>query len=295
LAGEVRELSKAKEKIAGVKISAFNSNGDLIDSTRSDSTGRFTLDLPFDQDFKIRGEKDGFETLVDLGFSTKGKPFGVDSLTLPLWRQNLFSRGRIFSKETQSILPGVAVVLHNLTDGSSDTLIVDETGEYRFLVRPGKNYRIVATKEGFIPDGFILDTKDILEGNLLNDIVLEEVYIDKEVILFDYDKAEIKGDAIKMLSKVVRTMIKFPRATLNIGAHSDSRGSHNYNTELSKKRAQSTRDYFLARGIPASRIEVTWFGEELILNRCSDGVECPEEEHSMNRRAELKVQKEPVD
>jgi hypothetical protein len=48
-------------------------------------------------------------------------------------------------------------------------------------------------------------------------------------------------------------------------------------------------------GINKSRIHLSWFGEELVLNRCSDGVECPEEEHSKNRRAELKVQKEPID
>ena len=49
-------------------------------------------------------------------------------------------------------------------------------------------------------------------------------------------------------------------------------------------------NYFVNQGIAKSRIEAVGFGEELILNRCSDGVICPEEEHSKNRRAELKVQ-----
>lgn len=290
LMGEVHELNAGQKRIPGVRISAFNSNGDLIDSARSDSQGNFTLDLPFDQDFHIRGEKEGFETLRDVPFSTRGKPFGIDSLALPMWRKNLFSKGRIFSNETQSILPDAGVVLKNLTDGTVDSLRVDSLGEYGFLVRPGKKYRIEAAKEGYITEGFNLDTKGLVEGDLLNDIVLEEIYMDKEIIFFDYDKTAVKVAAARQVDELVRTLRRYPRATINVGAHADSRGTHPYNMRLSKRRAESVRDYLVSRGIPLSRIKLSWFGEELVLNRCSDGVECPEEEHSKNRRAELKVQ-----
>lgn len=295
LLGEVREMNKPDKPVAGVKISAFNGNGDLIDSARADAAGRFSLDLPFDQDFKIRGEKEGYETLQDLPFSTRGKPFGIDSLVLPLWKQNLFSKGRIFSNETQSVLPGVTVTLQNLTDGLTDTLVVDKSGAYQFLVKPGRKYRIEGAKTGYITNGFNLDTKGLVEGDLLNDIVMEEIYMDKEVILYDYDKYDITGAAARQLDEIVRTLRRFPRATVNIGAHSDSRGTHPYNMQLSKKRAQSAGEYLVSKGIALSRIHLSWFGEELVLNRCSDGVECPEEEHSRNRRGEVKVQKEPVD
>ena len=237
---------------------------------------------------------DGFETLKDLAFSTRGKPFGIDSLLLSIWRQDLFAKGRIFSNETQSILPGAAVILHDLSDGSTDTLIVDQTGEYGFLVKPDRKYQIEGSREGFIPNGFNLDTKDLVEGDLLNDILMEEIYIDKETILFDYDKANVTESSIKPLKNIIRTLARFPHATINIGAHSDSRGTHEYNTGLSRKRAEATRAYLLLGGVAESRIEMSWFGEELILNTCSNGVECPEEEHFRNRRAELKVQVEQV-
>jgi outer membrane protein OmpA-like peptidoglycan-associated protein len=295
LMGEVHELNAGTKRIPGVKISAFNSNGDLIDSARSDQQGYFTLDLPFDQDFNIRGEKPGFETLSDVPFSTRGKPFGVDSLALPMWRKNLFSKGRVFSNETQSILPDAGVILRNVTDNTTDSLLVDQNGEYRFQVKPGKKYRIEATKEGYIANGFNLNTQGLLDGELLNDIVLEEIYMDKEVILFDYNKGDIKPAGAAQLNELVRTLRRFPKATINVAAHADSRGTHEYNMRLSKRRAESARDYLLSMGINKSRIHLSWFGEELVLNRCSDGVECPEEEHSKNRRAELKVQKEPID
>lgn len=294
LAGEVRELAGEQEKIPFAKVLAFNQNGDLIDSTRSDRDGYFHLDLPFDQDYKIRGEKEDFETLGDLDFSTRGKPFGVDSLTLALWRQNLFAKGKIYSNETQQVLPRAKVILHDIADNTSQTTIVNETGEYRFPLKPGRKYRLDGSKEGFINNGFDLDTKAIMESELVNDIMLEEIYIDKEVVMFDYGKDELLAEFADNLNSLLRTLKKYPKATISIGAHADSRGTEAYNTALSKKRAISTQKYFLKNGIAASRIEINWFGEELILNNCSDGVQCPEEEHSKNRRAELKVQKAPI-
>jgi outer membrane protein OmpA-like peptidoglycan-associated protein len=50
-------------------------------------------------------------------------------------------------------------------------------------------------------------------------------------------------------------------------------------------------DYLVNQGIAKSRITARGFGEELILNRCSDGTDCSEEEHSLNRRAEIKIQR----
>jgi outer membrane protein OmpA-like peptidoglycan-associated protein/tetratricopeptide (TPR) repeat protein len=291
LAGEVRELSREQAKLPGTKIVVHNMNGDFIDSVRSDENGNFRLNLPYDQDFLIRGERDGYETLEDLHFTTRGKPFGVDSLMLPMWKYKMFAKGRIFSNESQALLPGATVLLHNITDDRMDSVVVDKNGEYTFLVRPNKRYEITASKEGFIASGFKLNTKDLYEGDLLNDIVLEEIYIEKEVIFFDFNKYDLTAQALKQMNRIVRTLKRYSRATLNIGAHADSRGSAQYNKRLSDNRAKAALDYFVSQGIAKSRIEAIGFGEELILNRCSDGVECPEEEHSKNRRGEIKVQR----
>jgi hypothetical protein len=141
LAGEVRELSREQAKLPGTVIKAYNSNGDLVDSTRSDESGFFTLNLPYDQDFLLYGERDGYESLEGLKFSTRGKPFGVDSLMLPMWKYKLFAKGRIFSNESQELLPGATVRLFNLTDDKVDEVVVNENGEYNFLVRPNKKYK----------------------------------------------------------------------------------------------------------------------------------------------------------
>ena len=114
------------------------------------------------------------------------------------------------------------------------------------------------------------------------------------MVLFDYDSDDLLPQFDNNLERVLSTLKKYPKATINIGAHADSRGTAEYNNALSKRRAIAAQKYFVNNGIKKSRIEINWFGEELILNQCSDGVECAEEEHSKNRRAEFKVQKKPI-
>lgn len=295
LQGQTRERSNLAAVVPHTKIMIKDEFGTVLDSTRSDQDGNFHLDLPFEKDISISAQKEGYDVLEDIGFSTKGLTFGIDSLLIPMWKHSLFAKGRIFSNETQKLLPGAVVLRKNLTTNKTDTVTVGANGEYAFLVLPNNQYRIESRKEGFITNGFNLNTKELYEGDLLNDIVLEEVYIEKSEPLFDLNKSNIRSEAFPSLDKVVRTLKKYPGTTLNIGAHADSRGSKEYNKKLSARRAETVVQYFVSKGVPRNRIEAHAFGEELILNRCSDGVVCSEEDHSRNRRVEIKVQNKPIE
>jgi outer membrane protein OmpA-like peptidoglycan-associated protein len=73
---------------------------------------------------------------------------------------------------------------------------------------------------------------------------------------------------------------------IKIEAHTDSRGRDNFNMRLSDKRAKSTRDYIFSRGISSDRIEsAIGYGESQLLNKCSNGIKCTEQEHQTNRRS----------
>jgi outer membrane protein OmpA-like peptidoglycan-associated protein len=295
LQGQTRDRNRPAVIVPHTKIMIEDDLGTVIDSTRSDQDGNFQIGLPFEKDIAITAYKEGYDILEDVGFSTKGLSFGIDSLLIPMWKHSLFAKGRIFSNETQSLLPGATVLRRNLITNQTDTVVVNEKGEYAFLVLPNHSYRIESKKEGFITNGFNLNTHNLYDGDLLNDIVLEEVYIEKSEPLFDLNKSNIRPEAFPGLDKVVRTLKKYPKSTLNIGAHADSRGTKEYNKKLSAKRAGTVVEYFLSKGVSKSRIESQAFGEELILNRCSDGVVCSEEDHSLNRRVEIKVQNKHIE
>lgn len=83
-------------------------------------------------------------------------------------------------------------------------------------------------------------------------------------------------------------MRKFPNIRIKIESHTDSRGKDAYNLKLSDNRAKSTRDYIVAQGIDASRIEsAIGYGESRLINKCKNGVKCTEEEHLLNRRSDF--------
>lgn len=290
LAGQVRELSKEQFPLANVKITVMNGNGDVIDSTMSDADGNFGLNLPFEQDFKIRGEKEGYETLDEIAFTTRNKPYGIDSLMLPMWPQRLFAKGRVISQETKKVIPGARVILKNLTDCKTEQMVIDEKGTYTFLVRPNKQYHIEADNVGYLSKGFDLNTKGLIEGDLLNDIVLEEAYAEKEVTYFAFDKSELTVESRSTLDAFATRALNQPATFISISGHADARGNSKYNLNLSIKRANAVVQYLVSKGIDKSRIQPKGYGETMLVNKCSDGVVCPEEDHSKNRRAEVKIQ-----
>ena len=125
------------------------------------------------------------------------------------------------------------------------------------------------------------------------EICAEETDCDKAInlknILFDLDKFVIRADAKKELNKLVRFMQDNPLVSVELGSHTDSRGSAKYNQTLSQKRANASVAYIVSEGIEKSRIAGKGYGESKLLNECADGVECSEAQHQLNRRTEFKV------
>jgi hypothetical protein len=76
---------------------------------------------------------------------------------------------------------------------------------------------------------------------------------------------------------------------VELGSHTDSRGTFAYNDALSQRRAESAVAYIVSKGIDPSRITAKGYGEHQLLNKCADGVPCSKEEHQANRRTEVKV------
>jgi outer membrane protein OmpA-like peptidoglycan-associated protein len=104
-------------------------------------------------------------------------------------------------------------------------------------------------------------------------------------------KWDIRNDAAVELDKIVQAMKDNPTVVIELGSHTDSRGSNQANLDLSDKRAKASAEYIVSQGIDSNRIYGKGYGESRIVNRCKDGVKCREEEHAQNRRTEFKVVK----
>lgn len=108
-------------------------------------------------------------------------------------------------------------------------------------------------------------------------------------IYFDLDKYEITENAEKQIAILLYVMQQNPNMKIEIKSHTDSRASKSYNMKLSKNRALATYNWLVNKGIDPSRITAKGYGESMLVNNCSDGVPCSEEEHQMNRRSEFIV------
>ena len=117
---------------------------------------------------------------------------------------------------------------------------------------------------------------------------LAKVFDIKE-IYFDLNKSDIRPDAAIELAKIVEVMKQYPKMKIDIRSHTDSRASDAYNLALSDRRAKSTLEWIVKQGIERKRLTAKGYGETRLVNRCSNGVECTEEEHQANRRSEFIV------
>ncbi len=118
---------------------------------------------------------------------------------------------------------------------------------------------------------------------------VEELIVEEKVklnpILFDYDKHNIKPQAAFELDKLVALMNRNPEMIIKVEASTDSRGSDTYNLALSERRAQSTVQYVISKGIAKERISGEGLGESKPAVNCGDN--CTEEQHQQNRRSDF--------
>ncbi|HEX9981463.1 MAG TPA: OmpA family protein [Flavobacterium sp.] len=113
--------------------------------------------------------------------------------------------------------------------------------------------------------------------------------IKTDPIYFDYDLWYIRKESKPILNRVIDLMNKYPDMVVEIGSHTDVRGNNGYNLDLSSKRAASTREYFIDKGIPEKRILSKGYGETVIIVRCVPEHSCNEEQHELNRRSEFVI------
>lgn len=114
-------------------------------------------------------------------------------------------------------------------------------------------------------------------------------------IYFNFNKDNIRPDAAKELDKIVQILKKHPEIYIELGSHTDCRGSEEFNEDLSFRRAESSRNYIIEHGIEEKRIYGKGYGESKLVNHCKckdyDEKKYPEVLHQQNRRTEFVIVK----
>lgn len=108
-------------------------------------------------------------------------------------------------------------------------------------------------------------------------------------IYFDFDKSNVREDALLELQKVVDILIKYPEIKIDIIGHTDSIGASSYNEKLSIKRANATKQWLVGKGISEDRLNALGFGEEKPINDCLLSKKCTNVDYEKNRRIEFLI------
>ena len=180
----------------------------------------------------------------------------------------------------------------------SDTVSLATGISLQKSFEPGTVYHINAVKENYYSDEKVISTKDYRPENgrlVISDTLLMcklsvGAVCQIENILYDFNKAEIRSDAITSLDKVLKLMREHPTLRLRINSHTDCRGSDAYNMRLSEARANVVIRFLASKGVDMKRLEAKGFGATVPVYNCAgDCGNCPEEGRQKNRRTEFSV------
>jgi outer membrane protein OmpA-like peptidoglycan-associated protein/tetratricopeptide (TPR) repeat protein len=209
--------------------------------------------------------------------------------------------GTITDVETNVSLADTKVTLLDDNFNAVAEVVSDAKGNYLFAnVNCGKNYFVRTAKADYESKETPITIKK-LSGKTTLLIQLEKRVksitigtdlaktLDIPIIYFDLDKAVIKNKSAFQLEKIIEILKQYPDLKLDIRSHTDSRQTAKYNQILSEKRAKATMKWLVDRGIKLNRLTSKGYGESQLVNQCSDGVKCSEEEHQQNRRSEFVI------
>ena len=199
---------------------------------------------------------------------------------------------KVVNEYTKEPIAGARVDLYDTLENKLSTKTSDANGNVSFDAGCDMGHVLQAVAQDYESNAITLeaanDTK--VSGTIMlrpiEDIIVEDKVV-LNPIFFDYDRHNIKPQAAFELDNLVAIMKKFPAMIIKVDSHTDSRGTNEYNMGLSERRAQSTVQYVISKGIDAGRISGQGYGESRPANTC--GNNCSEAEYQKNRRSEFNI------
>ncbi|MEP3207769.1 MAG: OmpA family protein [Maribacter sp.] len=270
-----------------------------------------TFSIPINLGAGINSAQDEFGFIIrgdeNLGFSGyfssnreggKGNDdiygFGIREYLGP---KTFYLKGEVVEPQYKQGIADVAIRLRDTEGNILKEYITGDNGRYQVEIPWRDNLVIEMAKDRHSSFYRSYDKAQLVElqKNDLNfemvgieDIVAErenKTVLDISDFFFARGKREVTADIAIELDKVIDILRKFPQLQLQIETHTDSRGGSNTNKVLSQRRAEAIKSYLLQNGVSSANIvSATGYGEERIMNNCTNGVYCLDFLHKQNLR-----------
>lgn len=232
------------------------------------------------------------------GYFSSNRPSGKGNDDLYQFSAILILEGEVLHAKTSAPVNSAEVTLNNAARNTPLKVSTGTDGRFSFVLDLDRDYDLNAVKTGFIASAVeSFSTVDMEDSTVIH----RTLYLDDippvvlapplaiENIYYNFDKSNIRRDAVNPLEHIVLLMKEHPNWHLNITSHTDSRGSDSYNMKLSERRARAALQYLISHGINADRLTAHGYGETRLVNKCSNGVPCSAEAHQLNRRSEFEI------
>lgn len=294
--------------LANATVKITDPSGKVIATLQTDDKGQFSIPLEPGKTYAIATTKDGYENNLSKVEIPTNKELVEQKLPLAQV-PNYAVRLLVSDSKTKKPISNVKVVIKDLT---RNEVLIDETTDadgdvMKKLERYAKNDQLNLSIDlvcpGYLAKNVTYNDKITAAGIIqlhekLNvDLQAIEVggdlakMLEIKPIYFDLNKFNIRPDAAIELEKIIKVMNENPTMVIELGSHTDCRGSVKSNETLSSNRAKSSANYIKARITNPERISGRGYGESKLLNDCGcEGAvksTCTEEQHQLNRRTEF--------
>ena len=192
--------------------------------------------------------------------------------------------------KTGAVLANAKVTIVDDKRNTIASEMSNDKGEVKYRVECDKAYVIQVSKDGYESNTFAVvkskgpETK--VDAALQPiDVIVTETEIVLKPIYFEFNKSNITQEGAFELDKLIQVMKNNDKIVILVKSHTDNRGSDQYNLLLSDRRAKSTVQYVISKGIDANRISGKGMGE--LEPKVDCGKDCTEEQHAQNRRSEF--------
>lgn len=245
----------------------------------------------------VNSEKDdfsfSFNTKRNLGFFSSNREES-DDLYIAKPICNVETTIRVTNAVSGIILEGAKVAILDDKKNIIETKTSDVNGNVDFILECNTEYSLQVTKDGYESGVFSIAKNKggkLIVPAPLNpiEVIIKPTEIVLNPIYFEFNKSNITQEGAFELDKLVQVMKANDKLVIFAKSHTDNRGSDVYNLNLSDRRAKSTVQYILSKGIPSGRITGKGFGESEPKVDCKEI--CTEEEHAQNRRSEFLIVK----
>lgn len=230
------------------------------------SAGKFDTRLPEITDYRISTSAVGYipkSEAFKLPALNNDTTINVDILLHPEARK-LMLTGNVYDKNTgQLITAKLDIALKG--EKLAPLKIPAEGGRYDTEINTLGWYIITASAEGHLNATDSVQADDDQLSPFTRDLYLPPIEVGVTVILkniyFDFDKTTLKKESFTELNKVVELLKQNPSVEIEMAGHTDSKGTDQYNINLSQGRSQSVVDYIISQGIESYRLTARGYGE----------------------------------